>query len=183
MTMESFNRIYLTIESTGLRNAEAMAEEFRMAIGKDPHADVPVIDELCKRILQKYSNNWCYYSDAGDTVETIKNRENDFISKMKTIFSNTWDRYFRLLTYYDKKATSLLDKIQTSSAVKFNDTPQNLDPSSAGDEWLSTLTKTESETDAGDAMTLLRGVWANYKNLYAEWLDEFAPLFANNILY
>lgn len=180
--MTLIDRIYYTIDDTSFRTAESMAIEFKNAIGMNAHADAPVIDNICKKILLKYVYYWIFYADADEPAEILKTREIDFENKLKTIFATTYDRYFNLINYYDQCRSRLLDKIQSSTTVKFNDAPQ-ANSIAAGDEWLTTMTNTMSESDSGDAIAKLNDIYDGYKNLYADWLHEFEPIFANNILY
>ena len=99
------------------------------------------------------------YSDDEEFVKWVRL----FVNRIHT----TYDRYKTLIDYYDDKKDELLNKINSSNTIRFNDTPQNGGDFSA-DSYTSTYTKTDSETDANTLMARLDEIERLYKNV---WLN------------
>lgn len=103
----------------------------------------------------------------------------DFIRKLSSIYFKTKDRYETLLGLYSSEKSKLMDKVESISISRFNDSPQNGGDWS-DDEHTSNITRNESSVDLTPVMDRLKTVQDNYLNLVKDWADKFKGLFFIN---
>lgn len=96
----------------------------------------------------------------------------EWIIKLLTIMSQTYERYATLLDFYAAKKSQLLDKVE--SLTRFNDTPQDTGEFS-DDEHTTHITSTKNDYDT--LMARLDEVDRKYRNLLKDWSNEFECLF------
>lgn len=81
--------------------------------------------------------------------------------------------YETLITNLEANKSKLLNAIKTSTNTKFNDTPQEPGVFTE-DEYTSSITATESATDAGTLMSRLKEIENDLRSLYGKWANEFS---------
>lgn len=129
-------------------------------------------------ILHKYNNNWIIFEDFADTASD--RHVADWKSKFKLIYDLTKDRYGTLISLYEQEKNNLFAKIGSKTTTKFNDTPQNGGDFSS-DNYTTNVTQSETEVMPAEVMDRLENIHSKFKNLYAEWCDEFKPLFGEEL--
>lgn len=81
--------------------------------------------------------------------------------------------YETLIANLEENKSKLLNAIKTSTNTKFNDTPQEPGVFTE-DEYTSSITATESATDAGTLMSRLKEIEDDLRSLYGKWANEFS---------
>lgn len=81
--------------------------------------------------------------------------------------------YEILIANLEANKSKLLDAIKTSTNTRFNDTPQEPGVFTE-DEYTSSITATESATDAGTLMSRLKEIEDDLRSLYGKWANEFS---------
>lgn len=81
--------------------------------------------------------------------------------------------YEVLISNLEANKNKLLNAIKTSTSTKFNDTPQEPGVFTE-DEYTSSITATESATDAGTLMSRLKEIEDDLRSLYGKWANEFS---------
>lgn len=81
--------------------------------------------------------------------------------------------YETLISNLEENKSKLLNAIKTSTNTKFNDTPQEPGVFTE-DEYTSSITATESATDAGTLMSRLKEIEDDLRSLYGKWANEFS---------
>lgn len=81
--------------------------------------------------------------------------------------------YETLIANLEANKSKLLNAIKTSTSTKFNDTPQEPGVFTE-DEYTSSITATESATDAGTLMSRLKEIEDDLRSLYGKWANEFS---------
>lgn len=142
---------------------------------------------LADHMMHRYAHNWIVKTDVvirfdGDVAESTPSQAdiNAFLDKVYTIYTLTRDRYTKLLSLYSSYESKLMDGLTDSATVRFNDTPQN------GGDWsddqhTTNITQSTSLRDVESVMDKLDGVSKKYRDLYRDWLEEFSPLFGEDI--
>ena len=136
--------------------------------------------DIAKAVYRRYLYNWAAYIDldlADDTIESTKER---VVHKLANRFSLTQDRYNVLLDAYESARDKLLANLKSESYSTFNDTPQG-SGDFTDDTHVTNYTKTVNNTDFEPMMAKLERVQTRYRNLMADWLDEFRPLFGGEV--
>lgn len=99
-----------------------------------------------------------------------------FIDKIVIIYNETKDRYLQLLKYYDDANNKLMDKMETESVQRYNDTPQNggyFDD----DGHTTSITTNTSKSDLTPIIDRLTDIRNKMVDIKKEWADEFKGLF------
>lgn len=142
---------------------------------------------LSSALINRYTDNWVLFTDTDFDEDEFPISNEDVLKKIDSwkrkfwfIYDTTKDRYEKLLDVYSEQQANLLAKIGSSSKTKFNDTPQNAG-SFDTEEYTTTYTQVDTEIDPTDMMSRLDNIYNKYKNLYAEWVKEFAKLFGEEI--
>ena len=80
--------------------------------------------------------------------------------------------YIPLIELYEDEAEHLMDQVRTISINKFNDTPQQAG-TWTGDDYVSSISKNESVTDANTVIGRIKEIRDKIENLYETWSNEF----------
>ena len=143
--------------------------------------------QVATYLFNKYQYNWIIYTDTevigeDDTTPTYETTKlQRWETKLKLIYDLTRDKYETLLKYYASYKDKLMDKIGSTTSVKFNDTPQNTGDFSA-ETYTSTYTETNTEVNDKNYIAKLSEIQDLYNNVFASWLEEFKGLFGEDIL-
>lgn len=114
-------------------------------------------------------------------AEYDKDKLEVFLLHLKSAFRLTKDKYLTLLGYYEKCRNNLMEKLNSTTKTKFNDTPQNAGDFS-GEEYTSTYTEVEADIDPQPIADRLEKVQSMYRNLLKDWVNEFKDLFGEEII-
>ena len=150
-------------------NAAIYNELFSLIIGYYRKEDISVIKKC--------------FDEAAPTDEEWEEAAKEWAYRFVTTLNMTYEYFIPLLTFYrDNKATLMADIVATSkNKVKFNDTPQNQNNSSAyeGDNYITHFTATENESKSPltTKMLRLKEIQENYKNVMYDWIKEFEKIF------
>lgn len=119
-----------------------------------------------------WNNYYCYYDD----VEDLQVELGQTLLRITSYLMRTEKRYGKLIELYKENEAKLMDKLSVVSSTKFNDTPQD-GGNFTDDDHVSNSSVTETESDPNTIIGRLSEVRGKYKDLYNEWLNEFARKF------
>ena len=154
----------------------------------DLSTNATVYNELMALIYGRYSNEYIVklirgYDEADPTeddfISAVREWGYNFVSKLNL----TFEYYAPLLKFYRDNKTNLMNDITSTSKnkIKFNDTPQNANASSVyeGDDYITNFTSTdnESSSELNSKIMRLKEIQDHYKNVMADWVNEFEKLF------
>lgn len=112
------------------------------------------------------------YIDGAYDDEDIVHEWEHKKSKIYRWINESKEVYEVLIAQLEANKTKLLNKIQSTTSTKFNDTPQ--EPGFfTEDQYTSNITATETATDANTMMARLKEIQDNLSNLYGKWAKEF----------
>lgn len=133
--------------------------------------------EMLNIVFDRFRDSYCVFIDKEEdlTKETFK-----FINNFSNILRLSFNYYSTLLNAYASKENALLDKISSSSIVRFNDTPQD-EGDFANDEHTTSINQSEALTDLNSPIMRLKEIQDSYKNLVEDWSNEFKKLFREEI--
>lgn len=147
---------------------------------------------LYNHIAEQYGEDYCVYIDvkryAGEyfeipTIEDIfedydlKKQVVKFLNKIKNWIGDSLERYDTLIDLYENNKNNLMNKVQTISKNKFNDTPQTTTSGLDSDDYATTYTTNTLESDNATVISRLNEIRALWESLYSEWTAEFAKKF------
>ena len=146
------------------------------------------MESLWQRVVARYYKEYLfkiekYFNEDEPSLSEIDQVMNDWLINYLNLVAQTYEYYMTLLSIYDDEKANLMEDIKAISKnkVKFNDTPQN--PNTAdvyeGDDYITHFTSTEGETSSPlmSKMMRLKEIQDHYKNLIADWVNEFEKLF------
>lgn len=107
-----------------------------------------------------------------DKLNEWIDKAHEFIFRLLSIMTETYERYSTLLDFYSAKKSQLLDKVE--SLTRFNDTPQDSGEFS-DDEHTTHITSSKNDYDT--LMARIDEVDRKYRNLLKDWSNEFECLF------
>lgn len=127
-------------------------------------------------LYPQFYNKHVSFTNEPELSETGYEVVGTFVGSIGTIYSwlkSSNERYSLLIKNLDDNKQKLLDKISSTSKVKFNDTPQTESASYSNDNFNTNITTTESSTDGTTVMTRLKEIENDLSMLYKMWADEF----------
>ena len=146
------------------------------------------MEALWQRVVARYFKEYLfkiekYFNEDEPSLSEIDHAINDWLINYLNLVAQTGEYYMTLIDIYDDEKANLMEDIRAISKnkVKFNDTPQN--PNTAdvyeGDDYITHFTSTEGETSSPlmSKMMRLKEIQDHYKNLIADWVNEFERLF------
>ena len=116
----------------------------------------------------KYSDQ----TDAAAKSSLVKMFFNRFIQ----ILNNTYEKYKYMIDTYAAQKANLLEKVQSISVTKFNDTPQVKNTGEYDDSYNSSVTTNNNSTELNTLMARIAEIDVNMRNLYQDWAKEFGGL-------
>lgn len=150
-----------------------------------------ICSELIFDIITRYYRMYAFYivtyADEEPSEEELGIARLKWVYRFLSILKKTYPYYNALITAYNNASTELMADISTSvkTASTFNDTPQNINTGDIyeGDEYISNYGKTEqvSTTPLTTKMARLEEIQRNYKRVMSDWVEEFRPLFLENV--
>lgn len=135
-------------------------------------------DILASLLISRFQNNWIIYSDISDIPSQKK--IDSFCIKLKYIYDTTKERYNKLLALYKSQESKLLDKLESTSTTRFNDTPQNAGDFSA-EEYTTNYTEVSNTATPDEMIKRLNNIYDLYHDLLADWVNEYRRLFGNEV--
>jgi len=153
---------------------------------------------LYQHLQEEYGDDFCCYIDiqhpyweevdkptiieilTEEELVGLKEQIKKQIRKIKAWLEDSHFRYDKLISLFTTQEAKLLEQVEATSTVQFNDTPHT--PADSGktlldDEFATTYTKNISKADAGTVLTRLNEVRNGWFSLYAEWIYEYATKF------
>ena len=173
-------RKYFTLDECNITN-EKLAEH--IVVSYEP-------EELAVFLIyfrKHFKHNWIIYEDvpyspwSGEVPdpEPSQTKIDIWCDKFGSIFNLTYDRYNTLLNLYETQKANLLNKIGSTSEVRYNDTPQ--DSSELIDGYTTNVTRTKSEADPNELILRLKNIENNYSDVIKNWLFEFYLIFGEEV--
>lgn len=127
----------------------------------------------------RHANDYVTYLDQVVEEDEPASGEFDYSNFWRqfcNVYRSTQEKYVKLLTLYTAQQTHLMDELESTVESRFNDTPQNGGDWS-NDQHTSTITSTTTSADPTTVMARLDEIANLYRDLVADWAEEFAPLF------
>lgn len=140
-----------------------------------------LFEEVFNLLIDEYST-WAityvdYLPDPNQEEPTLTDEEVlDACLKILTRYIQTYDKYVVLLGFYQAQKSNLLEQVQSMTKQLYNDTPQN-GGNFDDDNHLSSISSTQSATDADTIMGRLNEIQKTYRQLVKDWMDEFSGIF------
>ena len=138
---------------------------------------------LRELLFRRYNNNWIFFIDdleGEEEAAEITKRKALWLNKLVTTWMLTKDRYTKLVSLYKRTENQLLADLGTETEVTFNDTPQ--DAYAFREEVHATnYTHTKTTANTEDLILRINKIHELLRDIYAEWLDEFAYLFGDEV--
>ena len=136
------------------------------------------IDMLYSR-YRFYIAGWLNAEDANAT--TLRNLAESVWIEIFERMDEVFERYDKILAAYDAKKSDLLNPLvsQTDHSQKHNDVPQtsgSFDSMDYGNSFDAMRTVSQNEIKTN--MEKIEEIERLYSNVYKDWTDEFAELFA-----
>lgn len=134
---------------------------------------------LFAKLLDYNFNDYVDYSEFfGDETEPVFTEEMavKFLRKFVSLYLDTQEKYKVLLNIYASEKANLLNKVETITTNKFNDTPQN-SGDFGSEDYTSNYAITESGTDVEPLINRISQIDNKYRNLMKDWAREFDKLF------
>lgn len=170
------------VEGTENTHKTAIKSAMGVMLGSQPST---AFEDVIQSLLLSHINgcvdwaDWVPFFGERPQEEPSEKVIEDFIRKLSSIYFKTKDRYETLLGLYASEKSNLMNKVESISISRYNDTPQNGGDWS-DDEHTSNITRNESSVDLTPVMDRLKTVQDNYLNLVKDWADEFKGLFFIN---
>lgn len=124
--------------------------------------------------------DWIPFIETEPSIQTSGTLYNEItekvLRKFSYIYNTTKDRYLTLIDIYTNQKANLLNKVESNSIQRFNDTPQNGGDWS-DDEHTSNITRTESSNDFTPLMDRINEIQNKLRNIQKDWEDEFKGIF------
>lgn len=134
-----------------------------------------------KHLVPRYWKSFVTYIDGDITVDKMAEVTSDFKGLVYAWLLETEERYDPLIKALEDNKTKLLDRLQSVSFVRFNDTPQS---SSTGgfdnDNYASTTTKTVNEADTATIIQRINEIDLLIHSYYQEWAKDFGRFVIND---
>lgn len=124
----------------------------------------------CKRLYVGYCDN------SLTTSEKTKLITENFFNKFIQILNNTYEKNKFMLDTYTTEKNDLLNKVESISVTKFNDTPQVKNTGEYDDSYNSSVTTNRNSTELNTLMARIAEIDVNMRNLYQDWAKEFGGL-------
>lgn len=127
------------------------------------------IAKLFESYLVPKFGNWIAY-------ETDNNYLKDgtyFVTKISCILVSTFNKYSKIIDYYEANYDKLLVKLSTTTTI--NDVPQIPDEDFTGNDYVSTIQKTETDSDS--LINQLNNIRYKLVDIYNDWAAQFKNLF------
>lgn len=135
------------------------------------------IDNLMTIVSERHWNDYCVYSDTDDISSANNGR---FMTTLLTIIDLTAPKYIPMLKETEEASKDLLAKVESNSStsLRFNDTPQNGGDYSSDNHTTNISQSTSSsEADADSIMQKLEKIYSNFRSVILAWSNEFNRLF------
>lgn len=145
-------------------------DDYIAVMGKDTPQTVKLLQEY---IWPQFWDAVITYSDEDLDKEGIIQLWKHKKSKIYRWINESSEVYAVLIANLEANKSKLLDAIKTSTNTRFNDTPQEPGVFTE-DEYTSSITATESATDAGTLMSRLKEIEDDLRSLYGKWANEFS---------
>ena len=126
-----------------------------------------------------FKNEAVFYFYGKPTLAEMNEAIDNWISNLIALTKQTYERYTTLIDFYTSTKANLMNKIETISESRVNDTPQNGGNFEA-DTYTSMYSKQHVQSDRDTPMERLAQIDRDFKNLYKDWLNELEPLFINS---
>lgn len=180
-----------TMDSTSYQLGLEQPGEFPALIQKMYSSFIPE-SHLDDAIMQPITNTlWCKYFANGHLKDYIVRTENedtveqayvDWMTDFVYILDLTYNKYKKLIELYQNEENNLMNQLESTGIVKFNDTPQNTG-NFEGDDYTTNVSTTTSKTDSGTIISRLSEIRALYDDIYTAWSNEFKHFFITTARY
>lgn len=134
-----------------------------------------IAENLLNALYVRFKNSFCVF-----TNDDFTNESKEFLFTLMNILNSNFNYYKTIVSSYEDEQSILLDKISSSSIVRFNDTPQD-EGDFANDEHTTSINQTEALTDLNSPIMRLKEIQDHYKRILEDWLNEFKILFREEI--
>ena len=156
---------------TALQEQMGFYDWMRQIVGYIPVTD----DEYTRTLFQTYI--WPkYYKEfifVGDKEEFEPAFASDVCGAIFTWLEATKENYGFLIKTYNEQRNNLLKGIKSTTRSKVNDTPQAIDGDVWDDEYVSSTSGVETETDANTLINRIDEINRKIRNVYFDWAEEF----------
>jgi len=136
-------------------------------------------------IFPNYWNMAIAYVDKADESEPTNDELTEAKNQAVGYFYTWWLRstayYVPLIREYEAQKNNLMNKVQSTSTSKYNDTPQNNNDGFAEDNFVSNISSTVNETDGTTVMQRLDEIRKLQLDLYDRWSKDFSGLFVMEV--
>lgn len=123
--------------------------------------------------------DWIVYIEERpdlDDQELFDEITEKVLRKFSYVYNTTKDRYLALLDIYANQKANLLNKVESNTIQRYNDTPQNGGDWS-DDEHTSNITRIENSNDFTPLMDRINEIQNKLRNIQKDWEDEFKGIF------
>ena len=124
--------------------------------------------------------DWIPFIETEPSIQTNRTLYDEItekvLRKFSYVYNTTKDRYLTLIDIYTNQKANLLNKVESNSIQRYNDTPQNGGDWS-DDEHTSNITRTESSNDFTPLMDRINEIQNKLRNIQKDWEDEFKGIF------
>lgn len=123
--------------------------------------------------------DWIVYIEERpdlDDQELFDEITEKILRKFSYVYNTTKDRYLALLDIYANQKANLLNKVESNTTQRYNDTPQNGGDWS-DDEHTSNITRIENSNDFTPLMDRINEIQNKLRNIQKDWEDEFKGIF------
>lgn len=170
----SFNSMYQAVCGTDPYNYWDR-EIFVKKVGND-YVTKDFVIELFNNIVFRFADSFGLKTEAENTDAEKILAANKVFNNLLNIISFTYEKYATILNIYRTKQTELLNKVQTLSVSRFNDTPQD-GGLFADDDHTTNVTEYSQENDIEPLMNRIKQIQESFQNVMLKWTDEFKLLF------
>lgn len=141
--------------------------------------DSTIFNELFSKYIFPRFYDWlCVKEEVDLFSENIypyaKNK--DLAIRFLSIFINTKERYKTIRNIYTSNINNLMAKVESTSKIKFNDTPQNAGEFD-GDNHNTHVTTTTNNSDIDSPIKRIDEISVKLRNIMLEWSNEFIGMF------
>lgn len=151
-------------------------------------------DTKTKALMQEYiwpsmcNNNFMYFDVEHEPwIEPVKpevwnvnadlaQAQKEFAGKVYVWLKETIDKYEKIIDIYDSQKANLLNKLESISVSKFNDTPQN-NAIGYDDTHTTNATQVSTQADPASIMVRLNEIRYNWDNIFKSWANDFGRIF------
>ena len=124
--------------------------------------------------------DWLPFIEAEPSIQTDRDLYDEItekvLRKFSYVYNTTKDRYLALLDIYANQKANLLNKVESNTIQRYNDTPQNGGDWS-DDEHTSNITRIENSNDFTPLMDRINEIQNKLRNIQKDWEDEFKGIF------